>query len=293
MNDQFAVLERRISALSRQLVRLSTFVETSPGVRSIYVGENTVLTVLADGRKMYVDSRDISISSRLMSRGIWEAANTREIRRLVGPGHCAIDIGANCGYFSVLFSSLVGAEGRVFAFEPNPLAYSLLVRSLEVNGFLQSGIARTFSCALGDQSGTGRLAFKEGNTGGGSLYFTDSTILRDNLASIEVEIRRLDEVPIPRDRPTFIKIDAEGAEFLILKGAQRTLEDIDDVVILLEFFPLMIEKHSPIDGYLDFLASFGFSFFRVNGQQLTMVSKAELLNVPNIYVFLARRDISS
>src|SRR5918912_920802 len=76
--------------------------------------------------KMYVDLRDTGFVPHLMFEGYWEYWITDFMWRNLGPGQVALDVGANHGYYTVLMSDLVGAQGMVRAFEPNPRLVELL-----------------------------------------------------------------------------------------------------------------------------------------------------------------------
>src|SRR5690606_15185214 len=65
----------------------------------------------------------------------YEPHVTAEVRRLLQPGMTFVDVGANIGYFALLAASLVGAQGKVIAFEPNLENCELLRRSIAANGF--------------------------------------------------------------------------------------------------------------------------------------------------------------
>jgi len=77
---------------------------------------------------------DIYISRSLADCGIWEPFETDLVRREIQPGDTVLDIGANIGYFTLLFAQLVGAQGRVYAFEPDPTNFHILRRNIERNG---------------------------------------------------------------------------------------------------------------------------------------------------------------
>ena len=101
--------------------------------------------------KMYVDLRDTGFAPHLMFEGYWEYWITDFMWRNVKPGQVAVDVGANHGYYTVLLSDLVGPEGRVHAFEPNPRLAALLDLNVAVNGFWH--VANPQAAALGEADG--------------------------------------------------------------------------------------------------------------------------------------------
>jgi hypothetical protein len=73
---------------------------------------------------------------REIALGIFEPATTRLVNKIVKPGMTLIDVGANLGYYTIVFASLVGKSGKVFAFEPVKQYYEKLLWHVEANGFL-------------------------------------------------------------------------------------------------------------------------------------------------------------
>jgi FkbM family methyltransferase len=145
--------------------------------------------------------------------GSYEAAKQRKIIDHVRPGMVCWDVGANVGFYTLLFAELVGGRGRTFAFEPFPRNVELLQRHVEMNNYQN---VRIFACALGDFDGeTGfdpGLGTSMGHiTAGGPLRVSCSRA-DTLLAAGEVEA------------PDVIKIDVEGAEEDVLRGASRALE---------------------------------------------------------------------
>ena len=111
------------------------------------------------GGKMYVNPDGLPQRYREAFRGyiisIWEKLTTEKFKEVVREGDVVVDLGANMGYFTLLAARLVGKEGKVYAFEPEPINYSLLVKNVELNGYdnvvtvpkavsHQSGIVRLF-----------------------------------------------------------------------------------------------------------------------------------------------------
>jgi len=145
--------------------------------------------------------------------GSYEAAKQRKIIELVRPGMVCWDLGAHVGFYTLLLAELVGAGGRVFAFEPVPGNVELLRRHVEMNRYQN---VRIFPCALGDFDG--ETGFDPGPStsmghmaAGGPLRVSCSRA-DTLLAAGEVEA------------PDVIKIDVEGAEADVLRGACGAME---------------------------------------------------------------------
>ena len=135
--------------------------------RSVYLGNDTALCRVLGRYKMYVDTRDVSISSHLMLEGYWEMWVTEAMMRHVQPGMTVLDIGANLGYFTMLLADLVGPSGRVLAFEPNPEMAGRLRRSIGLNGFAPT--TTLHEVALGASDGMMLLEVDDDMPGGAHL----------------------------------------------------------------------------------------------------------------------------
>ena len=112
----------RILNLYRQTIKRSRLLH-----RFVYgITQSTLLPFLERVRRFRTPSTDpINFRIKLLTRE-WEPDTVRVVRGLVKPGDIAIDIGTHVGYYSVLLSKLVGAHGRVFAFEPHSSTFQLL-----------------------------------------------------------------------------------------------------------------------------------------------------------------------
>jgi FkbM family methyltransferase len=145
--------------------------------------------------------------------GSYELAKQRKVLELVRPGMVCWDVGAHVGFYTLLFAELVGPLGKVCAFEPLPLNVDLLRRHVEMNGY---GNVRIFPCALADFDG--EASFDPGpNPSMGSIAAS---------GSLRVPCARADSLLAGGEveAPDVIKIDVEGAEAALLRGASRTLE---------------------------------------------------------------------
>ena len=94
---------------------------------------------MMDGHQFYIDEKDwrmIEITRDYTIKKIWEPETTKIVKEHVKAGQTTIDIGASVGYFSLLFARLVGAKGRVFAFEPTDGNFKYLLHNIKKNGLL-------------------------------------------------------------------------------------------------------------------------------------------------------------
>ena len=119
--------------------------------------------VEVDGHKMYLDSLD---SLRLSINGIYEEFETGIVKKLIKKGDVVVDVGANIGYYSLIFARAVGDNGKVFAFEPEPTNFDLLKKNLEINGY-KNVVA--INKAVSNIKGKVKLYVDSENMGGHSL----------------------------------------------------------------------------------------------------------------------------
>lgn len=131
------------------------------------------------------------------------------------PGWAVLDLGANIGMYAVRVAKMVGDNGRVIAVEPHPRNYSLLLRNLSQN-MLRNVLPH--NAAVSDHEGTS-LLFLSGLSSLHSLMKQSQT---QSLAVRTVTVDKL--VEESGTEVNLIKIDVEGAELLVLKGAKRTLQ---------------------------------------------------------------------
>ena len=145
-------------------------------------------------------------------KGTYEPKNVQAIQNTVQENDIAYDVGAHVGYFAVLMGDLVGSAGKVIAFEPRGLNLGYLQKHVSVNNCQNIQIV---SKALGDHSGHAKL---ETRTGSGTGYVSDT-------GDEDIEITSIDELvesgALPP--PTFLKIDVEGGEMAVLRGAQKVI----------------------------------------------------------------------
>jgi FkbM family methyltransferase len=142
--------------------------------------------------------------------GLHEFADMGFLLHFLRPNDLFIDIGANIGSYTVLASGVVGA--RCWAIEPDPISVERLTRNVEVNGIGQKVVVCPF--ALGDREVD--LPFTIG------LDTMNRVAAAGDSATRIVKQRTLDTLT-ERVEPRMIKMDVEGYEETVLKGARATL----------------------------------------------------------------------
>ncbi len=160
----------------------------------------------------------------------WNPEEYEAFHAAVKPGTTALDIGANLGAYTILLAQWVGAAGRVHAFEPAPGARVGLLRHIDLNGVADRVIVHPE--AVTSQAGQARFS-AAGMQG-------DNRLVRERDAnSIDVPTTSLDT--FCRDAgvsPDFIKVDVEGAELDLLRGARATIAAAGPALALyMEFHP--------------------------------------------------------
>jgi FkbM family methyltransferase len=179
--------------------------------------------------------------------------------RFVKPGMTVLDIGAHRGFYTLLFSRKVGDRGRVLSFEPSPRERKRLKWHLRIN-FCRN--VEVKDCALGEADGKAELYLVHGgDTGCNSLRPPDTAL---PTSPVTVAVKKLDDIlSDARVRSVdFIKLDVEGGELGVLRGAERLLQRKPRPVILCE----VLEMRTRPWGYpgrmiVEFLSSRDFLWF--------------------------------
>ena len=173
------------------------------------------------------------------------------------------DIGAHIGFDTLAFANLVGENGMVIAFEPNIYNVERLKMNIESNLQLKNRIVIS-NCALSDKDGQEEFIFSdniESGTSSGSFIESADTawekgVYEDNIGfkRVKVETLSLDGLidQYKNNEIAMLKIDVEGAENLILKGAENFLKKFRPVILL--------EVHSILNGLLvaKYLGEYGY-----------------------------------
>jgi FkbM family methyltransferase len=197
-----------------------------------------------------------------MYLGVFERETRKALRRLITPSSVVLDIGANIGVHTLLMAELVGPSGRVLSFEPTDYAVRKLRRNLDLNSGLAERV-RLFHCFL---------AAKDGNSVPDAIY--SSWPLTENqglhrkhlgmaMPTNAAAARSLDTILTELGVPSvqLVKIDVDGFESEVLRGATALLRDIRPIFVL-ELSPYVLEERgSSLEELVSFFVPNSYGFF--------------------------------
>jgi|SRR5579872_5960515 len=201
------------------LSRLTLFLLETKGIRHFARPLiHSFKTTLPDGSRIYMDGEGYGdqkfIVNEIYNHEIYE----RKFR--LRPGYVVFDVGANIGVFSLKAAKLIGPSGILLAIEPATRTFVKLRKNISINKFQN---IRALQCAAGASEGQGTLYLERRYDGHSSFYKR-----RGQEGAERVPIRTLDNIleASGLQRCEFLKIDTEGSELDILKGAEHILSDL-------------------------------------------------------------------
>jgi FkbM family methyltransferase len=189
--------------------------------------------------------------------GHYEPFETAVVKHVVKPGFVCLDIGANVGYYSLLFAKLTGPTGRIYAFEPEKKNYSLLLENIRTNGYKN---ITAENCAVSDENGRIKLYISEDNAGDHRIEGGETAKRYQEINMLKID----DYLRDKNNRVDYVKLDIQGADFKAIKGMANTLKNNPDIMIQSEFWPAGM-LHMGIDPseYLQTLEAQGFIVYDI------------------------------
>jgi FkbM family methyltransferase len=228
---------------------------------------------------LWFDAADTHLTPWVRSQGVWEADVMKVLARTLAPGGVFVDVGANVGFHTVLASQLVGPAGTVVAVEPAPWTLALL----RANVWRHSSQAVVQPVAASDVAGTAQLELETEHRSGAHL----------SNAGVAVDARPLDEL-VPNVAVDVLKVDVEGAEPLVLRGAMAILARSPALIAVVEFRDEPHLSGESPEQVLAFYVSLGFELclLRRNGNLEPTAAAAVLERArrePSFNLVLRRR----
>jgi FkbM family methyltransferase len=195
----------------------------------------------------------------------FEPLETEIVKKEIKSGNIVVDIGANIGYYTLIFANLVGKEGKVFAFEPSPDNFALLQKNIKINNYQNVKLEQI---AVSNKSGKTKL-YLTVNPADNRIYD-----LHDNSNFVEVVTISLDDYFNKYNgKIDFIKMDIQGAEWAAIQGMPLLLKKNKNIKILTEFCPPLI-KGFKIESaeFLKLLLKHNFKIYNINTRKMKIES---------------------
>jgi FkbM family methyltransferase len=258
---QVATIRRMLGTIEHQV---------APTAFSVQLGESDAVRCTVGGVDLLCDAADAAVTPGLLS-GHYESHLTAVFERYCTPGMTVVDVGANLGYYSLLASGLVGPSGRVIALEPNSENCRLLLSSLRLN---DAANVQLLPVAADAQAGWAYYSTHVGSNGG---LIGDADLLSH--PGTVVPTFRLDD--LVQGPVGFLKMDVEGAEGRVVRGATQIIER-ERPIVTTELKEEMLRRvsGSTVADYLGYFEALGYTpsvLEKATGAEKPYPSVADLL----------------
>lgn len=222
--------------------------------------DGSMLVQTLFGTKYFIDPNDEIMAPQLIVYRQWESDLSGYMVNSVNRDTVFVDVGANFGYFTCLVASRIGNQGagRVIAVEPNPAMQRLLRKNLKINWSMAP--IENHDCAVTAESGFVEFSVPADRAANGSIASNASGNAEDRFI---VRSRSLDEL-VPDVAVDIMKIDVEGFEAGVLKGAANTIRRSPNINIVIEWsLSQMKDAGFTADDLLDLIRSYDLGIYKI------------------------------
>ena len=265
--------------------RLALIEAFSHGGRTTYMGEGLVLVkAIVNGLQIIylVESSDRLIAPWFIATGLYETELTEHFGRVLRKDDHCLDIGANFGYFTLLFGRFC-PQGKSIGVEADAALFKIARDNVHINDL--GGNTSVHHMAICETERELTLFRRVGRSGNTSISMVNSDFL-DSLGeapSVEFSVRGVSLDQFSQHfggKLDIIKIDIEGAEPLAFAGAQSVIAANPDLQIVMEWSPGQIQAAGfDVGEFLNTLSAMGLRFHRLDASA-TKLSSSDLLNIP-------------
>lgn len=222
--------------------RLDHLERLSRGGRAVYLGNNRILATVAAGERVlgfFLHADDKLLMPHFVMHGNYEPELTTYFTSVIRDTDHCLDVGANFGYFTCLMARMA-PNGKTIGIEPDPDVFELLRDNIFANCIER--FASPVQAAISDAEGRLTLHRRTTRSGNTSIAQVPAEVLQTlgepPSQSFEVACRPLDSLlPLFDGRIDVIKVDVEGAEPLVFRGAREALQRNPGVKIVMEWSP--------------------------------------------------------
>ena len=230
------------------------------------------------GVKLALSKNDPVVSVALFF-GVYENQEINEFENLVQPNMIFLDIGANLGLYTALANKKMKGTGKIFAFEPQTIAFETLQKTIKINN-IKNVIAEQI--ALSDTAGKGTIYSSPDNGGDNRMYLDAEQKFTAEEVNCQIGDKYLFSHNI--DKVDLIKIDTQGYEFFVIEGLKNIIKkSINTITILTEFWPygIKLSGKEPVE-LLKLFKILGLKIYDINNKNIEILD-SEFDNLVNRY----------
>jgi FkbM family methyltransferase len=239
-------VNEKVDRLERKLDDALYTVHLVKNGATVKTGEHEAITRIFTGQKMYLDTRDASLTPHLMLDGEWEHTFTHVFLKHIKPGDVVLDIGANFGYFGIIAGSVAGPSGRLGFVDANKTFKPYIEKSLAVNGLRKNSVVSVFG--VSDKKGS--MQFNILDSWASSSFMDPAAISKgDGIdytveESYKVDLDTVDSFCAKNKftHANVIKLDVEGFEPQAIDGMKKIISGSKDLHLFIEFSPNRYKK---------------------------------------------------
>ena len=213
-----------------------------------------------------------SLGASLIFGNGYEIQMTKLFKSLVKEGMNVVDVGAHIGYYTIIASSFVGQKGNVWAFEPEPGNIKELRNNMTLNDAKNVTLLEQ---AVSDKCGKAQFFVSDELSGECSLVKIKNRLNK----TIDVDIVALDDV-LGGEKVDVLKIDVDGGEIGVLRGAKRLIRNNPNIKVFTEFWiEGLKEAGYSCEDYWRVLTDYGFNYIYLIDEKSGIAQRTSLESV--------------
>lgn len=183
---------------------------------------------------MILNFDEEGLSKHLMIHREREISETETVKRIIRPGMCILEIGANIGYYTILMGKLVGKNGKIYTYEPYPPNVDILTRNVELNNLTDT--VEVQNLAVSSKNTIQKLYLGRASNVHSLINYKTGN---NNVDYIEVKTKDIREILVESDRKIdLIRMDIEGHERELFSRLSNDISSVLPPRIFFEIHPL-------------------------------------------------------
>ncbi|MDD3150254.1 MAG: FkbM family methyltransferase [Candidatus Gastranaerophilales bacterium] len=231
------------------------------------------------GFKLYLNLQEDSVVEKdIFYTGTYEPGILDVMKKTLYPGDIFIDAGANIGLMSIHAAKLVGENGKVLSFEPEPNTLKILNKNIAINNLKNISV---YNCGLGSIEES-QIIYDAICKNRGMASLMQSSEVKSG--GTQIIVRKLDDILAENnlEKVKFLKIDVEGWELEVLKGAKNLLASENAPIICIEYFVTRKIQNGTPDDIVQMLKDNDYRIFKLDKGTYKISKLKDISNIKKI-----------